>query len=105
MTLEPKIEEAAEGLFRLYGAEAVDEARRVAERLSGRKDQRPAAFWRQVVTRWRHRMKNKKGKGDRRPTAPKARPTTYPGKTDGQISASNHSNIRIGSRRTAPMKK
>ncbi len=35
----------------------------------------------------------------------KSKATSYPGKNDGRISASNHANMRTGASRPAPMKK
>jgi hypothetical protein len=43
---------------------------------------------------------------DKAKTAPqKALKTTYPGKSDGRISASKNANIRPGANRPGPMKK
>jgi hypothetical protein len=39
------------------------------------------------------------------PATPKAKPTSYPGKNDGRISASKHAGMRTGASRPAPMKK
>ena len=38
-------------------------------------------------------------------TAEKAKPTTYPGKNDGKISASKNAGMRAGASRPGPKKK
>ena len=42
--------------------------------------------------------------GDKNSPLPKAKPTTYPGKSDGRIAASKHAGMRQGASRPGPKK-
>jgi len=49
-------------------------------------------------------MTTDKNTGDENSPPPKAKPTTYPGKNDGRISASKHAGVRQGASRPGPKK-
>jgi hypothetical protein len=50
-------------------------------------------------------MTDENDKAKNAPAATKAKPTTYPGKHDGKVSASKNAGMRTGASRPGPKKK